>query len=528
MKKPFVMNNWCKKLLLVSCLLNGSVHALSVGKTTNKGVISIRTRNDVAQQIFEVISAYCNISREDFMKDPLWKRTKRYIYHATTSSSDTLSVDQVESVLRILDMFNDEIATSILQSIPRILRKDPQNHLKPTISFLNDIYSELFEEAIRRNPNLLLTSGLGYNAKRSSKHSNDDPDQMILEDYLIHQQLLSSAQIEKLKSSHPLLFQLSITKVQSNVEYLLNTLGGSRSIVSRLIRANPNILSLSTSNLESKISFFESYGFCSYEELVQLFKKSPLLLGLSLEKNLKPTTDMIRNVVDRYESKSKCTTNLLYKTLSGHPNLLALSPQNLDEKTKYFDSLSGSGNDTPSLAARILVTVPSVYSLSLPHNIQPKIDYFEMLWNVSGDPSTSSNVSKYLYEYPNVLSLSLEGNIQPTINFYNRTGYISLDHSEQNKTKNMLPPRYIATSLSRLLARWNFYLAQESQQRNNLEAVASNKPPLHILATATDRNFCCKMGYDFSVYLKYKDEIEPRLKFNYQFETWLKTGLPIK
>lgn len=521
------MNNWCKKLLLISCLFHGSTFALSAAKTTNKRVISVRARNDVAQHIFEVISTYCNISREDFMKDPLWKRTKRYIYHATTSSSDTLCVDQVESVLRILDMFDGEITTSILQSIPRILRKDPHNHLKPTISFLNDIYGELFEEAMRRNPNLLLTSGLGYNAKRST-HSNDFHDEMSLENLLVHHQLLSSAQIEKLKVSHPLLFQLSMTKVESNIEYLLQTLNGSSSIVSRLIRANPNILSLSISNLESKIDFFKTCGFCSDVELEQILRKCPGLLGLSLEQNLKPTTNMIRTVVERYESKSKCATDLLHKTLLVHPNLLALSPQNLNEKTKYFDSLSGSDNDTPSLSARLLVTVPSVFSLSLQHNIQPKIDYFRMLWNVSGDQNTSKKVSKYLYEYPNVLTLSLEGNIQPTVNFYNRTGYISLDHLGQNQLKNTLPPRYIAASLTRLLVRWNFYLAQESQQRNNLDPAASNKPPLHTLATATDRNFCSKMGYNFSVYLKYKEEIEPRLKFNYQFETWLKTGLPIK
>jgi hypothetical protein len=520
------MNNWCKKLLLISCLFHRSAHAFSAGKLRNNDVISTRTRNDDAQQIFEVISTYCNISRDEFMKDPAWKRTKRYIYHATTSTN-TLSVDQVESVLRILDMFHNEIATSILQSVPRILRKDPQTHLKPTVSFLNEIYGELFDEAMRRNPNLLLTSGLGYNSKRKT-NSDDVHNDLSLEDLLVHQQLLSCAQIEKLKVSHPLLFQLSVTKVQSNVEFLLHTLGGSSSIVSRLIRANPNILSLSTSNLKSKIAFLRTCGFESDVELVQILKKFPGLLGLSLEQNLKPTTDMIRRVVEQYESNPNSATNLLYKSLSLHPNLLALSPQNFEDKTKYFDSFCECDHYTPSLSARILVTVPSVFSLSLSNNIQLKIDYFRMLWRTTGDESASNNISKYLYEYPNVLSLSLEGNIQPTVNFYNRTGYISLDDSGQNKPSTMLPPRYIATSLSRLLSRWNFYLAQEYQQRSDGETVVKRKPPLHILATATDQNFCFKMGYDFSVYSKYKEELEPRLKFNYQFETWLKTGLPIK
>lgn len=521
------MNNWCKKLLLISCLFHRSAHAFSAGKMRNNNVISTRTRNDDAQQIFEIISTYCNTSREEFMKDPAWKRTKRYIYHATTSTNCTLSVDQVESVLRILDMFHKKVATSILQSVPRILRKDPQNHLKPTVSFLNEFYGELFDEAMRRNPNLLLTSGLGYNSKRKT-NSDNVHDDMSLEDLLVHQQLLSDAQIEKLKVSHPSLFQLSVTKVQSNVEFLLHTLGGSSVIVSRLIRANPNILSLSTSNLKSKISFLRTCGFDSDVELVQIMKKFPGLLGLSLEHNLKPTTDMIRRVVEQYESNPKSAKNLLHKSLSLHPNLLALSPQNFDDKTKYFDSICESDEDTSPLSARILVTVPSVFSLSLSNNIQLKIDYFRMLWHTPpGDKSTSHTISKYLYEYPNVLSLSLEGNIQPTVNFYNRTGYISLDDSGQNKSSAMLPPRYIATSLSRLLSRWNFYLAQESQQRKKGETVIKSKPPLHILATATDQKFCLKMGYDFSVYSKYKEELEPRLKFNYQFETWLKTGLPI-
>ena len=53
------------------------------------------------------------------------------------------------------------------------------------------------------------------------------------------------------------------------------------------------------------------------------------------------------------------------------------------------------------------------------------------------------------------------------------------------------------------------------------------KPPLHVIAGATDEMFCRRMKYDYETYRNFKKEAVPRLKFSSQFDTWLKTGRPI-
>lgn len=72
-----------------------------------------------------------------------------------------------------------------------------------------------------------------------------------------------------------------------------------------------------------------------------------------------------------------------------------------------------------SLAARILLSAPSTYSLSL-SNIAEKIQYLADIWgcDVHGSEdnlsikSDTSTLSDNLRSYPQVLTLSMEGNIK--------------------------------------------------------------------------------------------------------------------
>ena len=111
---------------------------------------------------------------------------------------------------------------------------------------------------------------------------------------------------------------------------------------------------------------------------------------------------------------------------------------NLHAKRDYFNSIGIEKRQ--SLAKRILISAPSVYSLSLENNIIPKIEYLATLWGDNGSPQDDNKRSFLLdniYEYPHVLTLSMEDNINPTISFYNMTGYV--------KERNNIRGRYIAT-----------------------------------------------------------------------------------
>ncbi len=616
-----------------------------------------RGRNEKAQAIFSFLANHYNTD----LKSPQWAKAKRYIYHATTVTNKTknnpLSVTQVASVVEFLDGIfishpnSTTNSMEIITTVPRILRKNPTSYLAPTVDFLKGLYhGTMFFEAVQRNPNLLLTSGVGFNdcigngsINGNNGIQNRFPNEemvdecdieneiILVEEYLLNQHLgLSARSIAKLKRSHPSIFQLSVsTKVDPIIDFLVLSISMSSSspssstsrdlmtterlIVGKMIISNPNILNLSIDNVQAKIEFLKSCGFDSKESLAGLWKNNPGILSLSLDDNLRPTTRQLKNLLGcRYEHENRTDGNRLvnqqmFKILSLHPQLLALSAENLIAKITFFDSIDelayahcdGIGGEdydknihqresrsASTLAARVALSAPSVFSLSLERNIIPKVICLARLWNVQAPLTDSESyihtledqygytntttLSRQLAEYPNILTLSLEGNIEPTILFYNRTGYISLDEDGSSKNYNpttncddnlsspkmktkfhqstYLPARYIATSLfNRLLPRWNYHVIQEAERLNkekdsvtgtdsainddgngdidNVKMVS--KPPLHVLAGATDEMFCKRMKYNHVLYAEFKKEAIPKLKFSSQFATWLKTGRPI-
>lgn len=137
--------------------------------------------------------------------------------------------------------------------------------------------------------------------------------------------------------------------------------------------------------------------------------------------------------------------------------------------------------------------------------------------------------------------------------FYNMSGYIDLDEdglplndstSGEMSTFTKIQGRYIAASLyNRLLPRWHYLqvhasgnqtivdtslsipvIQQELTETNNHR---TKLPPLHLLAGSSDDVFCKQMNICYSDYLSFKKAKGPQLKFNSQFEIWLRTGRPI-
>ena len=175
------------KRLIVSATSATQTTTVSSASKSNSG----RRRNEMAQAIFSLIEKRYQVD----IKAKEWSKARRYIYHATTKDStkspsttsasssnngarkrkkqQPLSIEQAETVLQYLE---DELIPShipssysvgedvqipyIIQSIPRILKRNVNTQIKPTIQFLKQLYIEngIFYIAIQRNPNLLLTT----------------------------------------------------------------------------------------------------------------------------------------------------------------------------------------------------------------------------------------------------------------------------------------------------------------------------------------------------------------------------------
>ena len=523
----------------------------------------------------------------------------------TTSSKrkrkgrDPLTLSNIQQIISFLQSTfpnNTALQSTIIQKSPRILGQyhSIDSRLVPTVEFLNGLYGnmgtndDMFVEAISRNTNLLLLRGVGYNAAagrgrggEGDGSSNDNMNREV-EEYLQNDLDMPSSAIVKLKRNHPKVFQLSLKdKVKPAIKYLHSLLGHNnihedvlpasmsarqlRKKVAKIVSCHPQVLQLDvTSNLEPTAYFLRDACDFTDTELANVITAAPGVLGLSVEENLKPTLQLIKDILESSveqvnEDDNHCSNFVVHlrKCILRHPQILALSLNNLRAKRDYFNSIDscrhdsssmvqgdgdteGTGKRKPSLAARILQSAPSVYSLSLEGNIIPKVEYLSTtLWG-----SSFNMLSENIHEYPPIMTLSLEDNIIPTISFYNMTGFFNC--------KRNIRGRYVATSLyKRLLPRWHFMLQeQEKQQKQQLEQLeslvtkAGNDgtkynittsttsstvilPPLHLLAGASDDKFCPHMKLSLNDFRAFKDEAGPRLKFTSQFDRWLKTGRAI-
>jgi len=499
-------------------------------------------------------------------------------------------LQQIISFLETTFPNHPELQAHILQSTPRILSKHHsiESRLLPTVEFLKELYGDMagsdgkegsmFFEAIKRNSNLLLVQGVGYvgdgTTTRTEENKRGDHSTssaaVKVEEYLENVVGISSQGIAKLKKNQPTLFQLSLgNKVQPAVEYLLSLLLGCNSsmnsippkqkkLLAKIVTNHPNLLQLDVdSNLRSTAQFLRDYCDLADSELATVVGSNPSILGLAVDGNLRPKMQLLTNVLEKGTKQGSSSSiddsdvkkTALRKSILKHPQILSLSTSNICTKMDYFDDIdvkSNTGKSDNTLAVRLLATAPSVYSLSLAENIIPKVDYLAALWGWS-------SLSNKLCECP-LLTLSMD-NIQQTLSFYNMTGYIDLPNKEGMTTENAgnVRSRYIATSLyNRLLPRWNFLLKEQERKEHLLGVLAvktddtsraeatkyhlpSSKtprdkvllPPIHLLAGASDEVFCRQLNLSLSEYTAFKEEAAPRLKFNSQFELWLKTGRPI-
>lgn len=479
-------------------------------------------------------------------EDPsAWSKTRNYIYHA----SDRLTLAQVQEVLDFLDTIlprDKPLVRSIIQTSPRILRKNAKSSLQPTANFLLELWGpDLFRTAISRNPNLLLSSGLGHGGP-----PNDE-----IETYLKTKLGMKKGDLEKLKRSGPFVFALSPDKMKSVLNFLQailekGTFSSSLipSILLKVVKSNPNLLSLSVStNLQPRVNFLVSRCGLNATDMASLIKsRGTFVLGLSMEANLQPTIDYLSSFIKNEQDLKKCILK--------HPQLLGLSLTNLRAKVAYFDAIDSQEvavvPNAPSLASRVAVRSPAVYSLSLNENIAPKVNFLARVWGTPAptiaynekdelvftptksthqdDGKQQGSLGHLLQEYPSILTLSLEGNIQPTINFYNRTEYTVLEDSwnlvRGKGSVGVIRGRYIATSLfNRLLPRWHYVLARGFKGQDG----SVPPPPLHLLAGCTDQSFCDTFGFEIDEFTSFKSDSIPRLKFSSQFDTWIKTGRPI-
>lgn len=319
-----------------------------------------------------------------------WQRTKMYVYRAKN-----LSVSSVTQVLDFLDSFlSAQVVLALLKHSPRVLNKPVQSYLKPTAEFLMELWGpELFEHAMERRPQLLLTSGVGYNQQNTLLV--EGRKQQNVEEVLTETIDLPVKELQQLKREDPSVFGLRAEKVKEVLEYLnkiLEPTAKGKPILRKMVVGYPSVLHLSVeTNLEPRVKFLTEKLQLTPQELAKIIQTGAIL-GLSIDANLRPTLKYLQEDLLLGENLKKC--------ILSHPQLLALSLANIQGKSQFFRSIG------PSLAPRIARRCPAIFSLNLDTNIAPTLDFLSRVWGCRWDDAA---MEAWLAEYPNVLTLSIEG-----------------------------------------------------------------------------------------------------------------------
>lgn len=328
-----------------------------------------------------------------------WRKTRNYLYHQRQ-----LMLSQVRSVIDFLD--EEKLPTvAIIQQSPRILRSNVSTKLQPTYRFLVSLFGEQTITALQKNPDLLLTSKIGYQT----------PDNLSLIELCLRNELnWSDDKIESLRNKNPAVFQQSASRFLGflqalRVEYALND-----HHISKLLLKHSTLSQLPLDALRDRLN---AIGTANVKRFFE-----PANAGVLCQ-----SAETIRQKV--------CIVGPAASTK--HPPILGLSVLNLRSKLEFFDQLH------PELAAAVLTKCPSVMSLRL-ESIQAKVSFLrETVWR-----NSTIETGIQLCSSPACLSISLEKNLRPTVEFFRATHYWN---------SSLITGRHLAASLfGRLIPRYHF------------------------------------------------------------------------
>ena len=295
---------------------------------------------------------------------------------------------------------------------------------------------------MRRNPQLLLTSGVGYTTNRrtaaataNSTTTQDHGDG--IEEVLNQQAGISGKSLARLKRTAPFVFGLPLDKVTSVLEYLSNLLRRGTiaqkqipTVVRKLVTNHPFLLNLSVEkNLQPRIEFLsnncEDHGNgieevlnqqagISGKSLARLKRTAPFVFGLPLDK-VTSVLEYLSNLLRRGTIAQKQIPTVVRKLVTNHPFLLNLSVEkNLQPRIEFLSNNCGL-NDT-DVAKIVQSAGGSVLGLSVEENLKPTMDFLTTLLQ-----NDRTALRKCILSHPQLLALSI-ANLQSKADYFDSIG----------------------------------------------------------------------------------------------------------
>ena len=179
----------------------------------------------------------------------------------------------------------------------------------------------------------------------------------------------------------------------------------SVSQVGQMVARSPRVLGLSIeANLKPTIKWIQGLGL-SQSQAAKVIATCPSVLGYSIEANLKPTVEWIQGL--------GLSQPQLAKVITSKPQVLGLSIEaNLKPTVEW---IQGLGLSQPQLA-KVITSKPQVLGYSIEANLKPTVEW------IQGLGLSQSQVAKVIATCPSVLGLSIEANLKPTVEWIQGLG----------------------------------------------------------------------------------------------------------
>ena len=162
----------------------------------------------------------------------------------------------------------------------------------------------------------------------------------------------------------PPLLYASEPQLNKSYEWLLNLLGGNKSVVERVFRNNPQLLGFTIETLQNKVDWYQKKLSLTDEEIRKVVAQSPTILSLGIEDG------KMDNKISHIQQIFELNNEEFKELFLSRPEIVALSAEkNIGPKLELYGSLIGKER-----ARKLVVESSNLLLPSMEELIQPRLD----------------------------------------------------------------------------------------------------------------------------------------------------------
>jgi len=194
--------------------------------------------------------------------------------------------------------------------------------------------------------------------------------------------------------------------VETNRQYMMNTLGFSDQKLDKIEASASNILTLDIGTLDKRVQWLKKRLNLTNNEVKKLIHSQSTILGRQTESD-----NGMESKLDWLQKRLHLDDTALNRMIQRMPKLLSYSTPNKIEPTLDWLQQRLDLNDV-ALSKMILLN-PSILGNSISDNMEPKLEWLQHRLSL-----TDAELSDMIQKQPALFGYNIPNNLEPTLDFY--------------------------------------------------------------------------------------------------------------